>query len=279
MSIALHWAALAAYLAGTVLYLVFIYGQKRALHQWGQRVLWLGFALHSAALMAAWWELGSLPAASLRQSLDVFSWALMGACLVINLRVEVMMLGALAAPASILLMLSAAVLPAGAFAAPPLFKSLWLWLHVLLVLAGYGLLAITFLGSVLFLLQERAIRARRLGALFKRLPSLSRLDELNQSSLLAGFTLMTVGLVLGAVYAQLALGAFWRGDPKEVWSLITWLLYAALLHSRLVAGWRGRRGAWLGVAAFGCLLFTFLGAGLWLSGYHAFDSLPSLKGR
>ena len=89
---------------------------------------------------------------------------------------------------------------------------------------------------------------------------------------------MTIGLITGAVYAQLTLGSFWRWDPKEVWALITWLLYAALLHTRLVQGWRGRRGAWLALAAFAVLVFTFLGAGLLFPSYHSFSSLAGFGG-
>ena len=110
---------------------------------------------------------------------------------------------------------------------------------MLTTLGGYGLLAITCLGSLLYLLQDNLIRAKRLGATFKRLPSLDRLDQLCHTTLVTGFTLMTLGLLTGAAYAQIILGSYWRWDPKEVWSLITWLLYAALLHTRLVAGWRG----------------------------------------
>jgi cytochrome c-type biogenesis protein CcsB len=278
VSTALHWLTLAAYLVGTGLYLAFVIWQRRGLHGMGRAVLWAGFCLHSLALAAAWIEAGVLPATSLRQSLDVMSWALMGAGLAVNLRLNIMILGALTAPLCVLLLLAAAVLPMPAAPPPPMFKSLWLVAHVVAVLMGYGLLALTFLGSALYLVQDSLIRAKRLGAVFKRLPSLGRLDQLSQQALVAGFTLLTLGLVLGAVYAQVTLGSYWSWDPKEVWSLITWLLYAALLHIRLVQGWRGRKGAWLAVIAFGALMFTFLGVGLSLPGYHRFDALPSLTG-
>ena len=119
---------------------------------------------------------------------------------------------------------------------------MWIIIHVISIMAGYGLLALTSLGGVLYLGQDRALRAKKMGPVFRRLPSLSRLDSLNQASLLAGFLLMTIGLISGAVYAQMTLGSYWRWDPKEVWALITWLLYAALLHTRLVQGWRGPAG-------------------------------------
>jgi cytochrome c-type biogenesis protein CcsB len=278
MSSALHWATLAAYIAGTLFYLAFVIWQRRSLHLVGRVVLWAGFALHTLALGSVWVESGVLPATTLRQSLDVFSWGLMGATLLVNIKLNIMVLGALSAPICALLLLAASVLPVPSAPPSKLMTGVWLSVHVISVLAAYGLLALTFLSGVLYLLQDRLIRAKNLGAVFKRLPPLSRLDSLNHNALVAGFTLLTIGLITGAVYAQMKLGSYWRWDPKEIWALITWLLYAALIHTRLVQGWRGRRGAWLGAVAFGVLLFTFLGVGLLFPGYHAFDTLPKLEG-
>ena len=278
MSTAFHWATFALYVAGAFVYLGFLFRQRRGLHTMGQAMLWAGFGLHTIALAAAWIETGALPAMSLRQSLDVFSWALMGGMLLVNLRVKVLMLGAVAAPVCALLLLAASVLPQPTAQPGAALKSLWVVAHVITVLFGYGFLALTFIGGLLYLIQDKLIRGKNLGPVFQRLPSLSRLDALNGKSLMAGFTLLTVGLILGAAYAQITLGSYWRWDPKEVWSLITWLMYAALLHSRLVKGWGGRRGAWLAVAAFVALMFTFLGAGLLMPGYHNLSTIPTFTG-
>ncbi len=276
MSTALHWATLAAYVLGTFVYLGFLLHQRRGLYRMGLTILWIGFGLHTIALGAVWYEGGVVPATSFRQSLDVFSWAIMGATLVINLRVEVMILGAFTAPICSLLLLAAGLLPQVEVVKSPVFQNLWVVVHVFTLLSGYGLLALTFVGGLLYLFQDRSLRAKNLGASFQRLPSLTRLDTLNHQTLVAGFLLMTLGLISGAVYAQIALGSYWRWDPKEVWALITWLMYAALLHARLVQGWRGRRGAWLSVLAFAALVFTFIGAGLLLPGYHNFTNLTDL---
>lgn len=276
MSNALHLGALAAYLVATFIFLAFVLGQRRKLFVAGRAVLWAGFALHSAALIVSWAQLGHLPATSLRQSLDVFSWALVGATLIVNLRLKVMILGALTAPLACLLMLAAAVLPVSTAPVPQALKSAWIVAHVLTLLFGYGLLALTFLGGVLYLVQDRHIRQKRLGPLFRRLPSLTKLDALNYNALVAGFTLLTVGLITGAVYAQITRGAYWSWDPKEVWSLITWLFYAALLHARLVSDWGGRRGAQLAALAFAVLVFTFIVVGIYFPGYHSFGALAGL---
>lgn len=278
MSSGLHWGALGFYLAATAVYLVFVIGQKRSMHRMGQALLWVGWVLHSAALVSLWVQSGSFPATTLRASADLFSWALVGAALVINIRLQIMVLGALAAPLGIVLMLAASVLPAPTGPPPPVLKSLWLIAHVSTIMIGFGLLAVTFLGAVLYLLLDWRIRAKKLGPLFKRLPSLTLVDTLNHRALLAGFTLMTIGMVTGAAYAQVVFGRYWSWDPKEVWSGVTWLLYAALVHTRLVAGWRGRRGAWLAVIAFFVLMFTFIGAGLLMPGYHDLNALTGAAG-
>ena len=278
MSAALTGAALALYFAGTVIYLAFALWQRRGLHTVGRLVLWAGFGLHTLALVSAWAEAGVFPGVSLRQYLNLFAWALMGSMLLINLRLKLMILGAVIAPLCLLMMLGANALPVSQAAASPMLKSLWVALHVTLMLFGYGLLALSFLSGVLYLVQERLIRRKKLGPVFQRLPSLNRLDALQHRSLVAGFSFLTLGLITGALYAQAALGSYWRWDPKEVWSLITWLLYAGLLHVRLVSGWRGLKASVLSTAAFAALLFTFLGAGLILPGYHSFENIVNLTG-
>jgi cytochrome c-type biogenesis protein CcsB len=79
------------------------------------------------------------------------------------------------------------------------------------------------------------------------------------SSAALGFIFLTLGIVTGAVWAHYAWGSYWSWDPKETWSLITWLVYAVMLHTRLVRGWRGRRMAIMAIVGFGCVLFTYLG--------------------
>ena len=85
-------------------------------------------------------------------------------------------------------------------------------------------------------------------------------------------------MITGSIYAYYAMGSYWRWDPKEVWSLITWLIYASLLHERLAVGWRGRRAAVMSIIGFLVLVFTFVGASLWLSSYHSFRNLGGVTG-
>lgn len=85
-----------------------------------------------------------------------------------------------------------------------------------------------------------------------------------------GFPFLTIGILTGAIWANDARGTYWSWDPKETWSLITWLVYAAYLHARLTAGWRGPRLAWLSIAGFGAVIFTYRGVNFVLSGFHSY---------
>jgi cytochrome c-type biogenesis protein CcsB len=109
------------------------------------------------------------------------------------------------------------------------------------------------------------------GAFYHRLPSLDLLDRVNYRSLTIGFPLLTLGIITGALWAENAWGSYWQWDPKETWSLITWFIYAALVHARLTVGWRGRKAAWLSIVGFLAVLFTFLGVNLLLGGLHSYN--------
>jgi len=125
----------------------------------------------------------------------------------------------------------------------------------------------------MYLLQDRMLKSKRFSPLYYRLPSLDTLDNINYRALSFGFPLMTLGIISGAAWAESVWGTYWSWDPKETWALLTWFVYAALLHGRLSIGWRGRRAALFAIIGFACLVFTFLGVNLLLGGQHTFDAL------
>ena len=131
------------------------------------------------------------------------------------------------------------------------------------------------MGAQIFYLNTYIFKKKkRLGALYQKLPALDILDEINYRCLTLGFPLLTVAIITGAIWAETAWGTYWSWDPKETWSLITWFIYAALLHGRLTTGWRGRKAALLSIIGFFILLFTFLGVNLLPSdSQHKYDRL------
>jgi cytochrome c-type biogenesis protein CcsB len=210
--------------------------------------------------------------ATLGESLLVFSWTLVAAFLLLFWRFPIKVLGALAAPLAALMVSGGMILPAGKSTIPPLLKSFWVVVHVGLTFMGVAALSLAGLGGLFYLVQEHQIKGKKFGFFYRRLPSLEQLDALNYWCLTVGFPLLTGGMIIGSLYAQYTLGRFFSFDPKEILTLIAWMIYAVLLHERLTAGWRGRRAALLALCGFGVLIITFVGAGLWWGGYHSFAS-------
>ena len=124
--------------------------------------------------------------------------------------------------------------------------------------------------AVFFLLRHMPVDFKnRLLVLF---PEPVILDELGYQMTLFGFLFLSVGIITGAVWANSAWGRYWGWDPKETWSLITWFIYATLLHARLMRGWRGKRIAYLTLVGFAAVLFTYFGVNL-LPGLHSYGNL------
>ena len=121
---------------------------------------------------------------------------------------------------------------------------------------AYGFLALAFCGGIMYLLQEREIKKKRFGLFYSRLPSLESLDSLNRHCLAIGFPLMTLGIITGMLWTKQGSGAYWTWDPKETLSMITWLIYAAIIHQRFTAGWRRRRAAIMVIVGFIVALLT-----------------------
>jgi cytochrome c-type biogenesis protein CcsB len=139
---------------------------------------------------------------------------------------------------------------------PPALQSGWFIPHVVVYFFGYAALFVAFCASFVYLLRPKPIHLRR--------PDLIAGEHIDLESLLDGavrfgFALLTTGLLMGAVWAKSAWGDYWVWDPKETWSLVTWLLFAAYLHLHYLGGWRGRRLAVLVLVGFAAVMFTYLG--------------------
>ena len=268
--------ALFVYLLSMASFLVYTFRQNKMAGQAAHWLISIGFVLQTVFLIYRAVDLGQLPVLDLGSALGFFGWTLAGAYLVLYWRFKLLVLGTFVSPPAFVLVLLSMLLANGPMVAGPAYRSLWLTLHLGTVFFGYGFFGLAFLAGVMYLLQEREIKSKRMGAVFRRLPSLNVLDTMNYYCLTLGFPLMTLGIVTGMYYAQITLGHFWRWDPKEVWSGILWLFYAALLHQRLTVGWQGRRAAIMAIIGFSVLCFTFIGVSLVLPGYHSAEGLKAL---
>jgi cytochrome c-type biogenesis protein CcsB len=151
----------------------------------------------------------------------------------------------------------------------PALKSNWLIAHVITCFLGYAGFAIAFGISIMYVLKQRTHAAE--GPVASFFPETDVLDDLNHKMVQFGFLFLSVGIITGSVWAHSAWGRYWGWDPKETWSLITWFVYAALLHARLMRGWRGKRIAYISILGFMAVLFTYFGVNL-LPGLHSYGS-------
>lgn len=256
------------YLLSTGGYLAYLFFQKNYLHRAGYYLLAGGFLCHSAVICYKFFQSGHFPVHNLHETLLIAGWAIVCVFFIFQYKSKLKILGVYAAPLIALVMIVAVLLPKEPVIVKNIFNSIWFIFHIITIFIGEASFALACGLGILYLLQEHAIKTKSHGFFFKRLPSLELLDTTGYACIIVGFTMLTIGLLSGFVYAKAIWGRFWSWDPKEVWSGVTWLLYAALLHERLAVGWRGRKAAIMSIIGFAVLLFTFFGVNFLLKGHH-----------
>lgn len=256
------------YMVSCAGYLGYLFFQRAILQRTAIGLILIGFAMHTTSLVICGINAGNFPVNNLHETLSVTAWTITAVFLALSFRYRLKILGIYAAPLITLTMIAAYQTPISVAQDPHLFKSWWLAAHIITTFIGNAAFSLACGLGILYLLQERAIKRKTRGFFFSRLPSLELLDTTGYACIVLGFSMVTIGLVTGVVYAKAVWGRFWSWDPKEVWAAITWLFYAALLHERLIVGWRGRRAAVMAIIGFAVMLFTFFGVNFLLQGHH-----------
>lgn len=212
---------------------------------------------------------GHVPLASLYESLIFFSLTIGIIYLFVEYRYRFRVIGFFAALSAFLALAYASLPSVGSQIQPlmPALQSNWLIIHVMTYFFGYAALTLAFCVSLLFLLKSAGKNPD--AGFFGHIPGFKTLDDLTYQLVMFGFLFITLGLITGAVWAEQAWGRYWGWDPKETWSLITWFVYATLLHARLMRGWEGKRLAYLSILGFAAVLFTYFGVNL-LPGLHSY---------
>jgi len=254
------------YMAVALGYLCGLVFRSRPLTRWSGWLAWLVTGLQTGAIVLRWVEsyqlgIGHAPLTNMYESLIFFAWAIVLAFLILDRRHPISGLGAAVAPFAFLAMAYASF-GTDTQIRPliPALQSNWLIAHVVTCFLGYAAFAVACGMSLIYLARKRSEG----GA------SGEFLDELTYRTVLIGFLLLTAGIATGAIWAEKAWGRYWSWDPKETWSLITWFLYAVILHARLMRGWQGRRIAWLSILGFATVLFTYFGVNFLLVGLHSY---------
>jgi cytochrome c-type biogenesis protein CcsB len=153
-------------------------------------------------------------------------------------------------------------------------RSYWLAIHVSTAIIGFGILFVSGIASVLYLVktrdEERAATGEAAGGLLARLPGAAVLDRVAHRTAVFGFPIWTFTVIAGAIWAEAAWGRFWGWDPKETWAFIAWVVYAAYLHARTTAGWRGKPAAWVNVVGLAVMIFNLTFVNMVSTGLHSY---------
>lgn len=261
---------LAAYLIAAIHSILAFVNKRRSLQRVAQWSMAIGFVLHTATLIDDWAVDGHYPLFGQRETLSFLAWALVAGYALVLYRYQAQAVGAFAMPLICILTFMALIISSDPTLSAAAFSTTWLFpIHTTLLIFAYAAFFIVFMASVMYLLQERELKLKTFSAFFHRLPSLSTINEIATHAAAIGLTLLTLGLVAGIFWSWSLHGRMWRNDPKEIFAVLTWLLYFVLAMYRSTAAWRGRRAAWLGVLGFVLVLCTFLAAPLFGS-YHVF---------
>src|SRR5581483_2474159 len=237
--------ALALYAPGLLYVLVALTRTRELLNRLALHAAYLGMVFHFVAIVESVRQSGELGITSLSASASVLGFVIMMVFLVVYMVSKTTSPGIIVFPLVFLLTFAGATRQEPFVLASATARHGWLIAHISMIFAGYAALVLSFSASLIYLIQERALKAKRPGGLLSRLPALQVTDEIGFRSLLIGFPFMTGGLVAGMVMAQANFGRVNFLDSKIFLSLLTWAVYLVLLYARWSAGWRGRRAAYL----------------------------------
>ena len=235
---------------------------QRGLGWYGDRLAELAFVALTLGLVLRSVVTGHAPFANQFEFATSFAWGILLCYIWFEWRYQIRGLALLVLPITFGMLLYASNLSRAADPLiPALQNSLLLTLHVFAAVVAYGAAAVSFAAAVLVLL--------RLRIHWRGFPTGEVLEEVGYRAVVLAFPMLTMMLILGALWADIAWGRYWSWDPKETSALVTWLIYGAYLHARVMAGWRGSKAAWLLVLGFAAVIFTFTG-NHWFGGMHSY---------
>ncbi len=231
--------------------------QKSTMTHLAQGMLLAGLLLHTSVMLIRGFRSGHVPLTNLYESFIFFSWSiiLVTLCISVTKRISLISIGTI--PLALVLMFIALFKITDIEPMAPILQTYWLIIHAGFSFLSYTAYAIAFIAGILYLFQEREIKLKKFGVMTRFLPPLESLDHLNYTSIFLGFILLTIGIITGALWSKQSHQVYWRGTPKELLALFTWVLYAILLQIRLTSRWRGRKVSYLSILCFGFVILTW----------------------
>ena len=276
LEITMFYSLVMASTLSMLLYWIWIGSKKEIVGRCATYLTFIALFANTGAIILRMIISGHAPLSNGYEFILTFVWGIIAVYLFAEIRNKLRSLGAFVMPIPVLLLMFI-IMSMGpeeriAQAIPPALKSQWLTFHVVTAMLAYGAFAISFGIGIMYLLKwgkEDNGKSNSKG-IVARFPALDVLDELSYKVIGFAFPLLTLCIITGAIWANYAWGTYWSWDPKETWSLITWIIYAAYLHARLMYGWKGKRAAWMAIFGFVAVLFTFFGVNYLLPGLHSY---------
>ena len=239
----------------------------------------------TVAILLRWRDAGRPPFSNMYESLILFAWSIALIYLVLELVYKIRVAGVIAAILTVVSIATASFFDNTIEALMPALQSNWLAYHVLTCFVGYAAFAVSAGASLLYLYlkftgkaarladAEGAAEAESVGTASSEI--LKAMQSFNYEAVRFGFLFLGVGIITGAVWANEAWGTYWSWDPKETWSLITWIIYAILIHFKYVSGRFGVKdlntfNAVCSIIGFFAVIFTYFGVNFVLSGLHSY---------
>ena len=263
----LFYVVICLYFLAMIGYFLFIAIKKDGVAKAAAIVQTVGLVLHTAALICRGIGAGRLPMTNQYEFATSFAWGLSLVSLIFIAKYKFPVIGAFAAPVILLLIGYAAMQSREVKELMPALRSSWLGFHVSTAIIAYGSFGVSFVLGVIFLLRDRM---KDRGFWDRHVPAKEKLDLIAYRSVCLGLLFLTFTIVTGAIWAEQAWGSYWSWDPKETWSLVTWLIYAVYLHFRIFRGWKGKAAAIFAVVGFVCVMFTYVGVNTFLPGIHSY---------
>jgi cytochrome c-type biogenesis protein CcsB len=259
MHVVLLRLALGLYSVGLAHSVLTVLQKKQTLFRPALASVFAGFLLHTASIVLRAMELQYLPLTQQYEEFSFFGALATLGFLVAYARYRLAPLSVFAFPLIFVMTFVANLFYDPSASIPPVLRSNWIYIHTPFVFLGYAALFIAFAAAIMYLIQEHALKSKHPVRLYNWLPSLEICDDLAYRALAIGFPLITLGIITGALWAQVAVRGFWATDATVLFSFLTWLVYLLLIFYRLT-GWRGRKAAYLSIVGFIGILATFLGA-------------------
>ena len=252
------------YIISAILFLVYVSNITKRVEKIAIIITLVGFLFHTGAMVARTIGAGRLPFSNQYEFALSFGWGIVLSFLILHKMYKFSAIGAFVMPLGILVMGYASLQSRAVRPLMPALQSYWLTFHVGTAILSYGAFALACGIAIIYLIDAKRAEDRRI----LKDPEIS--DMLSYRVIVFGILMLTIVIISGAIWAQKAWSRYWAWDPKETWSLITWIIYAIYLHLRLRRNWRGKAAAWFAIIGFISVLFTFVGVNILLPSIHSY---------